>query len=86
MGLLTNIMRRARILGLMAGKTYHVVVVKVEDGWFVGSVPELPGCHSQGRTEKQLLSRMREAISLCAESQGADQPHPTFVAVETIEV
>ncbi|HXY47653.1 MAG TPA: type II toxin-antitoxin system HicB family antitoxin [Thermoplasmata archaeon] len=70
----------------MAGKTYHVVVEKDEDGWFVGSVPELPGCHTQGKTVRELMDRMREAIELYLETKGSDEPHPSFVAVETIEV
>jgi len=71
---------------VMAGRTYHVVVEKDEDGWFVGSVPELPGCHTQGKTEKELLERMREAIELYLEVRRSDEPRPSFVAVETIEV
>ena len=33
-----------------------------EDGWIVASCPTLPGCHSQGRTRKQALANIREAI------------------------
>lgn len=34
-----------------------------EDGWIVASCPALPGCHSQGRTRKQALANIREAIN-----------------------
>ncbi len=33
-----------------------------EDGWIVASCPTLPGCHSQGRTRKQALANIREAL------------------------
>jgi predicted RNase H-like HicB family nuclease len=43
---------------------FTVVVEKDVDGGFVGSVIELPGCYSQGETEKELLENSKEAIEL----------------------
>jgi predicted RNase H-like HicB family nuclease len=45
-------------------KDYYMVVERDEDGWYVGSIPELPGCHTQGKTIEELAERMKEAISL----------------------
>ncbi len=39
-----------------------VVFERDEDGWEVASCPTLPGCHSQGRTRKEALDNVREAI------------------------
>jgi predicted RNase H-like HicB family nuclease len=39
-----------------------------EDGYYVGSVPELPGCHTQAQTLKTLMERIREAIELYLET------------------
>ncbi|MBN1128880.1 MAG: type II toxin-antitoxin system HicB family antitoxin [Chitinispirillaceae bacterium] len=41
-----------------------VVLEKDEDGYIVATVPALPGCISQGRTEKLALQNIREAIEL----------------------
>lgn len=41
-----------------------VVLEKDEDGVFVATVPALPGCISQGKTEKQALKNIKEAIEL----------------------
>jgi predicted RNase H-like HicB family nuclease len=41
-----------------------VVLEKDEDGYFVATVPALPGCISQGKTEKQALKNIKEAIEL----------------------
>ena len=35
-----------------------------EEGWFIATVPELPSCYTQARTEKQLYKRIWEAIEL----------------------
>ena len=46
---------------------YTIVIEKDEDGYYVGSVPGLPGCHTQGKSIDQLLERMQEAIALWLE-------------------
>jgi predicted RNase H-like HicB family nuclease len=51
---------------------FHVRIQQSED-WFVAECPALPGCVSQGRTEKEALENIREAIVawLWAEDQKA---------------
>ena len=48
-------------------REFHVVIERDEDGYYVGSVPALKGCHSQAKSMDVLLKRMREAIELCLE-------------------
>lgn len=52
---------------------FHVVIEKAEDGWLVIECPALPGCVSQGKTEEEALSNIKEAITawLWAEDQKA---------------
>ena len=52
------------------GGEYTVVIEKDEDGYYVGSVPVLPDCHTQARTIDQLLERMREAIAVWIHDEG----------------
>ena len=52
---------------------YTVVIEMDEDGWLVGSVPSLHGCHTQARTMDELLERMDEAIQLCLDVQGEEE-------------
>jgi predicted RNase H-like HicB family nuclease len=42
-----------------------VVVQKDEDGYFVASVPELPGCHTQAKTLDEVIRRIKEAVEIC---------------------
>lgn len=44
---------------------YTVIVERDEEGYFVASVPELRGCHTQAKSLDKLMERVREAISLC---------------------
>ena len=47
--------------------TFKVVMEPCEEGGFVVSCPALPGCHSQGETEKEALENIKEAILGCLE-------------------
>ena len=50
-------------------RQFDVVVERDSEGHFVGSVPALPGCHTQAKSLDELMSRIREAIELCLEVQ-----------------
>ncbi len=39
-----------------------VTLTKGEDGWYVVQCPALPGCVSQGRTKREAMENIREAI------------------------
>ena len=44
--------------------TFHVVYERDQSGWWVASVRELAGCHTQGRTVDEARRRIREAMTL----------------------
>ena len=44
-----------------------VVVEQGEDGYFVAHCPSLRSCWSQGKTEEEALSNIRQAIELYLE-------------------
>jgi predicted RNase H-like HicB family nuclease len=50
------------------GRRFTVIIELDEDGYYVGSVLELPGCHTQARTLETLMERIREAIELYLET------------------
>ena len=50
-------------------RQFDVVVERDAEGYFVASVPALPGCHTQAKSLDELMTRVREAVDLCAEVQ-----------------
>lgn len=48
-------------------KEFSVVIEKDSDGYFVASVPNLRGCHTQAKSLDLLMERIKEAIELCLE-------------------
>ncbi len=66
---------------------FRVLVEQDEDGVFIAEVPALPGCLSDGRTREEVLSNVREAISLYLESLEAHgDPIPSPITEELVEV
>jgi predicted RNase H-like HicB family nuclease len=73
-------------MGAVMSRQFDVVVEKDAEGWFVASVPALPGCHTQARSLDELMARIREAIELCLEVEGTPQDSLDFVGVQRISI
>jgi predicted RNase H-like HicB family nuclease len=64
-----------------------VIIERDEDGYFVGTVPELKGCHTQAGSLDELMERMKEAASLCLEVEGElAEGELQFIGVQRIAV
>jgi len=48
-------------------KDFNVIIERDEEDYYVASVPELQGCHTQATSLDELMERIREAIDLCLE-------------------
>jgi predicted RNase H-like HicB family nuclease len=67
-------------------RAYSVIIEKDEDGYFVATVPELPGCHSQAKSLDELSQRIKEAIALYLEVTKDATPGLHFVGIQQVEV
>ena len=66
---------------------FAVVIERDEDGYYVASMPALPGCHTQAKTLDELTDRIREAAELCLETEGVSaEGKIELVGVQFIEV
>ena len=45
-------------------KEFYVLIEKDEDGTFIGEVPQLYGCYTQGKTLDELMNNIREVVEL----------------------
>lgn len=66
-------------------RDFYVVIERDEDGFFVGEVPQLRACYSQGRTLDELMANIREVIELSLEEQ-ANETLPEFIGVQKVTV
>ena len=53
------------------GVEFTLIIEQDEDGYFVATMPELKGWHTQARSLDELMERVKEAIELCLE-EGRD--------------
>lgn len=65
---------------------YLVIIEQDPSGWYLAKVPDLPGCHTQGKTVEQAMERIKEAIQANVEAEELDAPKMKFIGVQNIEV
>ena len=73
---------------------FKVLIEQDEDGIYVASVPELPGCYTQGKTLEDARKRIEEAIELVLDSDKkirdekirSPKSFPRFFGVEDVEI
>lgn len=63
-----------------------MIVERDEEGFYVASVPTLPGCHTQAKSLDELTERTREAIELCLEVEGEPEQILEFVGIQRITI
>lgn len=67
-------------------REFTVIIERDDEGYYVASVPALPGCHTQARSRDELDLRIKKAIALCLDAGGADVPALELIGVERITV
>lgn len=73
---------------------FKVLIEQDENGIYVASVPELPGCYTQGKTLEQVRKRIEEVIKLVLESDKkaredklkSPASSPRFFGIEDIDI
>jgi predicted RNase H-like HicB family nuclease len=70
----------------MMTKAFNVVIERDIKGYYVASVPELRGCHTQAKSLDTLMKRIREAIALCLEVEDEEIVSNEFVGVQRVWV
>ncbi len=65
-------------------KEFNVVIEKDTHGYFVATVPELRGCHTQAKSLDVLMKRIKEAIELCLEVE--DPVTSEFIGIQRVSI
>ncbi|MFN6482170.1 MULTISPECIES: type II toxin-antitoxin system HicB family antitoxin [unclassified Nostoc] len=66
-------------------REFYVIIERDEDGYYVGEVPQLKACYSQGETIDELMANMREVIELCLETK-SDEEIPEFIGIQKVVI
>lgn len=65
---------------------FSVVIERDEDGYYVASVPVLPGCHTQAKSLDELMVRIKEAIELCLDVEEELPSALEFIGIQRIDI
>ncbi|MCY7285375.1 MAG: type II toxin-antitoxin system HicB family antitoxin [Cyanobacteria bacterium CAN_BIN43] len=69
----------------MKTQEFYVVIERDEDGVYIGEVPQLKACYSQGETIDELMKNIREVIEMCLEELG-EESTTEFIGVQRVVV
>ena len=64
---------------------FFVTITQDEDNSYIVECPSIPGCISQGRTEEEALSNIKEAIKECLEVR-SERNMPLTINLHEVEV
>ena len=67
-------------------RQFDVVIERDEEGLYVASVPQLPGCHTDGTSLDELMVEIREAIELCLEVESEQPVNLEFVGIQRVTI
>ena len=71
----------------MKNAQFNVFIDQDEDGVFIGSVPSVPSCHAEGKTQKDMLNNLQQALKLCLRNVDIKAVEKTkFVGIQNLEV
>jgi predicted RNase H-like HicB family nuclease len=66
-------------------KEFYVVIERYEDGIYVGEVPQLKACYSQGETVDELMENIREGIAMCLEEL-EEESTTEFIGIQRVVI
>lgn len=70
----------------MKSKEFYVVIERDEDGTYIGEVPQLKACYSQGDTVDELMENIREVVEMCLEEMAEEENTTEFIGVQRLVI
>jgi len=68
-------------------REFTVIIEQDEEEYYVATVPQLHGCHTQASSLDELMVRVKEAIELCLEVEAEEDLAPLqLVGVQRVVV
>ncbi len=64
-------------------RQFDIVIERDSERYYVASIPQIPGCHTQAQSLDEVTERIREAIELCLEVEGGPE-QLEFVGIQRV--
>lgn len=64
-----------------------VYIEQDEDGIFIGSIPSIPNCYAQGKTQEKMFNNLLEVVKLCLRNTDKKAISKNkFVGIQNLEI
>lgn len=71
----------------MKNTSFTIYIEQDEDGVFIGTIPSVPSCYADGKTQKEMLKNLEQVLKLCLRNGDAKTISKTrFVGIQNLEV
>jgi len=71
----------------MKSSLFTVYIEQDEDGMFIGSIPTVPSCQADGKTQKEMLKNLQQVLKLCLRNVDVNVVEKNrFVGIQNLEV
>ncbi len=68
-------------------RQFDVLIERDEEGMYVASVPQLPGCHTDGTSIDELMVEIREDdLKAQAQLEGTEPSNLEFVGIQRVTI
>ncbi len=73
----------------MKNKFFTVYIERDEDGIYIGSIPAVPSCYAEGKTQEKMLKNLEKVLKLCLRNSKVkvkDLEKTKFVGIQNLEM
>lgn len=71
------------IANMATKREFYMIVEQDEDGFFIGEIPQLKACYSQGRNLDELVANIKEVIEMCLEEEDFNETSE-FIGIQKV--
>lgn len=62
------------------------MIERDSEGFYIASVPQIPACHTQAQSLDEVMLRIRKAIELCLDVEGAPAQELEFIGIQRVTI
>ncbi|MBU1046264.1 type II toxin-antitoxin system HicB family antitoxin [Patescibacteria group bacterium] len=73
----------------MKNQFFTVYIEQDEDGVFIGSIPTVPSCYAEGKTQEKMLKNLQKVLKLCLRNTKKDIKDlrkSRFIGIQNLEI
>ncbi len=71
----------------MENSFFTVYIEQDEDDMFIGSIPSIPSCYAQGKTQEKMLKNLQQVLKLCLRNTDRKEVEKTrFIGIQNLKI